>query len=311
MVLPIHTERLTIREVTMADLDELAVIYAHPEVLWWEPAPFTREQTLEWLATTIRRYRDEGMGEYAVVLEATGELVGVCGPVYREIEGERLPELGWDLARERWGHGYATEAARAVLPHAAGLGLHRVYSLIDPANFRSQGVARRLGMSVERRVVWDGRPHDLWALELAAHAVTRVAAYVVRDGRRGRELLVFAPRGLGARVQVPAGRRRAGEDAGVAVLREVLEESGLEDVAPVSVLGTQIWTHFETGDVYPTVYFELMAGGGGPRAWEHTVGGEGVDRGMIFDCRWEPLPLSFDLWARTGAFLACLEAAGR
>ena len=166
MALPIHTGRLIVREVTMADLDELAPIYAHPEVLWWEPAPFTRAQTTEWLTRTIARYRDEGMGEYAVLLRTSAELIGVCGPVYREIAGERLPELGWDLARERWGHGYATEAAQAVLPHAAGLGLERVYSLIDPANGRSQGVARRLGMTVERRVVWAGRPHDLWALDL-------------------------------------------------------------------------------------------------------------------------------------------------
>jgi [ribosomal protein S5]-alanine N-acetyltransferase len=166
MPLPIHTERLIIREVTRADLAELGAIYAHPEVLWWEPASFTREQTSEWLERTIGRYRDEGMGEYAVVLRQSGALVGVCGPVYREIEGERLPELGWDLARERWGHGYATEAARAVLPHAGELGLRRVYSLIDPVNGRSQGVARRLGMTLERRVVWAGRPHDLWALDL-------------------------------------------------------------------------------------------------------------------------------------------------
>ena len=166
MALPIHTERLVVREVIMADLDELAAIYAHPEVLWWESAPFTREQTCEWLVRTIGRYRDEGMGEYAVLLRTSAELIGVCGPVYREIEGERLPELGWDMARERWGHGYATEAARAVLPHAASLGLKRVYSLVDPVNGRSQGVARRLGMTIERRVVWAGRPHDLWVLDL-------------------------------------------------------------------------------------------------------------------------------------------------
>ena len=167
MALPIHTERLTVREFTLADLDELTAIYAHPEVLWWEPVPYTREQTQAMLELTLTRYRDEGMAEYAVVLAASDELVGVCGPVYREVEGERLPELGWDLRRESWGHGYATEAARAVLPYAAGLGLRRVYSLIDPANVRSQSVARRLGMTVERRVVWAGRPHDLWALDLA------------------------------------------------------------------------------------------------------------------------------------------------
>ncbi len=166
MTLPLHTERLLVREFTMADLDALAVIYADPDVLWWEPAPYSREQTQAMLELTLRRYRDEGIGEYAVVREATAQLIGVCGPAYREVEGERLPELGWDLRRDCWGRGYATEAARAVLVHAAEIGLRRLYSLIDPSNERSQGVARRLGMTIERRVVWADRPHDLWALDL-------------------------------------------------------------------------------------------------------------------------------------------------
>ena len=156
------------REFAAADLDALALVFADPRVLWWEPAPFTREQAREWLDRTLARYRDEGMAEYAVVLASTGELIGDCGPVFREIEGERLPELGWDLRSDRWGCGYATEAARGVLPHAAELGLRRVCSLITPGNERSRGVARRLGMVVEREVVWEGRPHDLWVLDLAA-----------------------------------------------------------------------------------------------------------------------------------------------
>ncbi len=167
MTLPLRTTRLVVRAFTLADLDALAVIYADPAVLWWEPAPYTREQTRAMLERTLARYRDEGMAEYAVVLGATHELIGVCGPVWREVEGERLPELGWDLRHDCWGRGYATEAARGVLTHAADLGLRRVYSLIVPENVRSQGVARRLGMRVEREVVWQGERHDLWALDLA------------------------------------------------------------------------------------------------------------------------------------------------
>ena len=66
-----------------------------------------------------------------------------------------------------WGQGYATEAARAVVGHAAGMGLMRLSSLIVPDNVRSQGVARRLGMRIDRRVQWNGRPHDVWVLELS------------------------------------------------------------------------------------------------------------------------------------------------
>jgi len=166
MTLPLHTERLVVRELMADDVGALAAVFADPAVLWWEPAPYTRDQTQEWLEVTLRRYREDGCAEYAVVIESTGDLIGDCGPTYREIDGQRLPELGWDLRSDMWGHGYATEAARGVLTHAAGLGLRRLFSLIVPDNERSRGVARRLGMTVERQVVWANRPHDLWALDL-------------------------------------------------------------------------------------------------------------------------------------------------
>ena len=166
MTLPLHTGRLVVREFTLDDLDALTVVFADPAVLWWEPAPYTRAQTREWLELTLARYRDDGCAEYAVLIESTGELIGDCGPAYREIEGRRLPELGWDLRSDRWGHGYATEAARGVLTHAGQLGLRRLYSLIVPANQRSRRVAEKLGMTIERQVVWSERPHDLWALDL-------------------------------------------------------------------------------------------------------------------------------------------------
>lgn len=167
MTLPLHTERLIVREFTIADLDALATVFADPVVLWWEQAPYTRAQTQNWLDVTVARYREDGCAEYAVVIASTGELIGDCGPTFREIEGQRLPELGWDLRSDRWGQGYATEAARGVLTHAADLGLTRVFSLIAPQNERSRGVARRLGMTLEREVSWSGRPHELWSIEPA------------------------------------------------------------------------------------------------------------------------------------------------
>lgn len=122
MTLPLVTERLTVRELTDDDLDGFAAVFADPKVLWWEPVPFSREQAREALEGMLARYRADGVGEYAVVLRASSELIGVCGPVYREIEGRRLPELGWKLRSDQWGHGYATEAARAAALHAASLG---------------------------------------------------------------------------------------------------------------------------------------------------------------------------------------------
>jgi RimJ/RimL family protein N-acetyltransferase len=140
--LPQYTERLIVREFVADDLDMLAAVFADPAVLWWEPAPFTREQTAAWIQETRRQYEEDGIGAYAVVIAASGELIGDCGPAYQEVEGERLPELGWDL------------------------GLQRLWSLIAPHNERSRAVARRLDMTWERDVVWHDAPHEVWRLDL-------------------------------------------------------------------------------------------------------------------------------------------------
>jgi len=166
VTLPLATERLLIREFQPGDLDGLAALYGDPAVLWWEPEPYSRERTTEALAHILELYRLEGTAEYAVCLAASGEVIGDCGPVFRDIDGERLPELGWDLRSDHWGHGYATEAARGVLTHAGELGLCRLYSLITPTNERSRRVAEKLGMTIERQVVWADRPHDLWTIDL-------------------------------------------------------------------------------------------------------------------------------------------------
>ncbi len=171
MVLPIQTERLVLRELTVGDVPEVARAFADPEVIWWRPAPFTPEDARDWVARAREGYSDAGMGLYAVVLRAGERLIGDCGLVPRVIDGEHLVETGWHLERSAWGRGYATEAARGALAHAAGLGIRRVCALIVPENARSRRVAVRLGMAVDRRVEWSGRAHDLWMLDLPADDV--------------------------------------------------------------------------------------------------------------------------------------------
>ena len=161
------TERLIVREFTLGDLDDLSQVFGDPRVLWWEPAPWTCDQTRGFIERCLALYADDGFGEHAIVVAESGKVIGDCGTVFREIEGERLPELGWDLRSDMWGKGYATEAARAMVAHMRTKGLPRVYSLIEPHYAPSQAVARRLGMEVEREVVWSGLRHDLWWLDLA------------------------------------------------------------------------------------------------------------------------------------------------
>ena len=166
MSLPIRTDRLVVREFTEGDAAELSRAFASPEVLWWDPAPFTLERARAWIAEARDGYARSGCGLYAVELRDGGRLLGDCGLVLRTVGGEKFVEIGWHLERRAWGRGYATEAARAVLAHSEDLGVRRVCSLIAPGNLRSRRVAEKLGMVVEREVVHAGLTHDLWVLPL-------------------------------------------------------------------------------------------------------------------------------------------------
>ena len=135
----------------------------------------------------------------------------------------------------------------------------------------------------------------------------RVACYVTRASGEAFELLVFEqpdddpsnPSGT----QVPAGGKAAFESIDTAALREVEEESGLVGLTFLGQLGAvEVGVH-DAGGPSVTTYVHLTAPSGGEPAWVHTVSGEGADRGMRFACRWEPLPLGFDLAAGQGAYL--------
>jgi ribosomal-protein-alanine N-acetyltransferase len=83
---------------------------------------------------------------------------------FAEAGEDAQPELGWALAREHWGMGYATEAAGAVREWAYDdLGVGRLISLIAPANVRSQRLAERLGCAPGETVrLWDTGPAVVW-----------------------------------------------------------------------------------------------------------------------------------------------------
>jgi len=166
--LPIRTDRLVVREFTEDDAAELSRAFASPEVLWWDPEPFTLERARAWITRARDGYVRSGCGLYAVELRDGGRLLGDCGLVLHTVGGEELVEISWHLERRAWGRGYATEAARAVLGHAEDLGVRRMCSLIVPGNLRSRRVAEKLGMAVEREVVHAGLPHDLWVLPMMA-----------------------------------------------------------------------------------------------------------------------------------------------
>ena len=161
----LETPRLILREMVPQDIDFIATMMAHPEVNHFYERRFTREESEIWLERQIERYRRDGTGLWLVLDRQTKESVGQVGLAMQEVEGERLPEIGWLLHRPYWGHGYATEAGAAVRDTAFAEWSHPLLiSLIRPVNDASKRVAIRLGMTDRRRVHFHGFEHCVFEI---------------------------------------------------------------------------------------------------------------------------------------------------
>lgn len=145
----IRTDRLLLRPWAAADADALLRLRAHPDVARWmaDPTPWSdRRLALD----TIEQWEAEqaagrGLGSWALTLPAAPEPLGSVS--LREVpNGDGEVEIGWMLAPDHWGHGYAREAAAAILTHGRGLQLPRIWALMWPGNESSARVCRAIGM---------------------------------------------------------------------------------------------------------------------------------------------------------------------
>jgi RimJ/RimL family protein N-acetyltransferase len=167
---PVRTERLLLRPVTPADADELVTYRSRADVARYVPfEPMTREHILERIAGIWARTEltDEGQAvTLAVELAATGEVVGDVVLFWHSRE-HAGGEIGYVISPSHGGHGYATEAARALLGLGFDeLGLHRIVARVDERNDPSANVCRRLGMRQEARLVENEMFKGDWSNEL-------------------------------------------------------------------------------------------------------------------------------------------------
>jgi RimJ/RimL family protein N-acetyltransferase len=148
----LETPRLALREMSLDDLDFVAAMLGHPEVMRYYPKVYSRNEARTWLERQRERYARDGHGFWLVEDRATGEPVGQVGLIMQLVDGVREPEIGYLIHRPFWRRGLASEAALGVRAWAFDtLGYPRVISLILPENLPSQGVARKLGMTPEKR----------------------------------------------------------------------------------------------------------------------------------------------------------------
>lgn len=146
----LRTERLVLREWRDEDLEPFAVLNADPEVMRFMPKLLSRDECATRIQNIREHFRDHGFGLWAVEVCNVTPLIGFVGLSIPRFEMPFTPcvEIGWRLAREAWGQGFATEAARAAVVFGFNeLGLQEIVSFTVPENVRSRRVMERLGMT--------------------------------------------------------------------------------------------------------------------------------------------------------------------
>ena len=146
-----ETERLLIEEWRPEDWLRFRPIATDPAVMRYISTgqPWPDERIQQFVAKQINQAQTDGFCLWKLVEKSTQRLVGQCGLQPLGQTGEI--EIGWWLARDYWGRGLATEAARRVLQYAfETLHLKRIIAIAQPANQASIKVMQKLGMSFER-----------------------------------------------------------------------------------------------------------------------------------------------------------------
>ncbi len=171
----IETERLVLRSWQPEDLVPFAAICADPQVMATLGPVLDRVQTAALIDRVTALETAHGHTFWALERREDAVLIGWCG-VIRGTDGpvSGKAEIGWRLARETWGHGYATEAARGALGWLfANLADDAAWAITHTGNTRSRAVMARLGMRYQPEVDFDHpklaadsplRPHVTYAL---------------------------------------------------------------------------------------------------------------------------------------------------
>lgn len=169
----VETGRLVVRPWRDGEAALVLDMYGHEEVWKWlgtSPRPTTTlDEAHERLARWVR-LADDPFGVWAIALKDTDEPVGTVLLLrLPDANGEPTDdiEVGWHLHPDRWGHGYATEAAQAVIDLAHDHGIERVIAVVRPDNTRSIAVTQRLGMTpLGRTDRWYGVELEAFAADL-------------------------------------------------------------------------------------------------------------------------------------------------
>lgn len=185
-VVTLRTQRLLLRPWRESDRAPFAAINADPKVMEHFPSVSMRAESDAGFDRIVAKIEAQGYGLWAVEVPGVADFIGFVGLNPADaVLGRSVIEIGWRLAAEHWGRGYATEGGHAALAHAFdALGQNEVVSFTTVANQRSRRVMEKLGL-VHRPEEdfdhpgvppsWPGRRHVLYRITRESWRRGRVA----------------------------------------------------------------------------------------------------------------------------------------
>lgn len=144
----IETERLILRTWKKEDAATYYQINQDPKVIEFL-LPTTMEQINDFILAKNTQQQQNGYSLWAIELKETGEMIGFIGLNYTDWPAHFTPavEVGWRLASQHWGKGYAPEGAKAALDYGFNkMGLKEIVSFTVPTNVRSIRVMEKIGL---------------------------------------------------------------------------------------------------------------------------------------------------------------------
>ncbi len=141
----LETERLIMRPLLESDVDEIFAMRSDEDIMRFIREPQGRSESFDWIKLVSARWDSDKLGFCALIEKETGKFLGWCG-VWHLKETNEL-EIGYAIAKEFWGKGFATEAAEKFIKYAfENLKPDKIVAVAEPENLASRRVMEKLGM---------------------------------------------------------------------------------------------------------------------------------------------------------------------
>ena len=191
----LRTQRLILRAWRDRDRGPFADLNADPEVMRHFPSVMSREDSDAWLDRATGQFDDQGWGLWAAEVPGVSPFIGFVGLAMATFPAPFTPalEVGWRLAKEHWGRGYAPEGAAAALGFAFDeVGVNEVVSFTTVGNTNSRRVMEKLGLTRDSSDDFD-HPNVAVGSPIRPHVLYRVTKTSYRSSREGAKLAHRAP----------------------------------------------------------------------------------------------------------------------